>query len=49
MTAIITLYRANEVCKELRPLFFEIFEFFAITAGIFNAKRKIQISRKIKV
>ena len=30
MTAIITLYRANEVCKELRPLFFEIFEFFAL-------------------
>ena len=49
MTTIITLYQANEVCKELRPSLFEIFEFFAITAGIFNAKRKIQISQKIKV
>ena len=30
MTAISTLCRGNEVFKELRPLFFEIFEFFAL-------------------
>ena len=41
MTAIITLYQANEVLKELRPLLFEIFELFAITAGFVDAKRKI--------
>ena len=34
MTAIITLCQANEVLKELRPLLFEIFEYFAITAKI---------------
>ena len=49
MTAIITLCQANEVLKELRPLLFEIFEFFAITVGIFAAITKFEISQKVKV
>ena len=44
MTAIISLYRANEVFEELRPLFFEIFEFFAITVGIFNAEAYYRVA-----
>ena len=38
MTAMITLYQANEVFKVLRALLFEIFEFFAFATGIFTAK-----------
>ena len=40
----INLCQAKEVLKELRPSLFEIFEFFAITVGIFAAISKIHMS-----